>query len=106
MEEILVTTGSGNVFADLGLDDADDLLARADLGIAVRRLTQERHYSVNHIAELFNLTLAEATDLENGRFDLFSESELLGFLRALDQQVTISIAPRPAGQSAFVVMAS
>ncbi len=41
-EEATVTPSSGNVFADLGLRDADELLAKADLAHAI----QERRRSV------------------------------------------------------------
>ena len=32
---------SGNVFADMGLEDADELMIRAQLGHAVRRILEE-----------------------------------------------------------------
>ena len=34
--------GSGNVFADLGLDDADELYARAQLGFQIHKLLSTR----------------------------------------------------------------
>ena len=38
-----VTTGSGNVFADLGLPDADELLAKARLASAISDIISGRH---------------------------------------------------------------
>jgi predicted XRE-type DNA-binding protein len=37
-DEGAVTPGSGNVFADLGLRDADELLAKADLAHTIQQL--------------------------------------------------------------------
>lgn len=52
MAESKITASSGNVFADLGLPDADQLLAKADLAIEIRHVIEER-----------GLTQAEAADL-------------------------------------------
>src|SRR2546422_4889555 len=41
-EAATVTPSSGNVFADLGLRDADELLAKADLAHAIQQLIQAR----------------------------------------------------------------
>jgi predicted XRE-type DNA-binding protein len=41
-EELELTWSSGNVFADLGLDDPDLLLAKADLAIAITGIIRER----------------------------------------------------------------
>ncbi len=39
MSEVLETVrGSGNVFADMGLEDAEELMIRAQLGHAVREI--------------------------------------------------------------------
>ena len=35
-EKIAITPSSGNVFADLGLPDAEDLLAKANLALHIR----------------------------------------------------------------------
>ena len=41
-EQIKVTESSGNVFADLGLPNADERLAKADLAIAIKRELDNR----------------------------------------------------------------
>lgn len=104
LSTISITTGSDNVFADLQLDDADELLARTDLGIAIRRIVKSRHYNHEEIGQLFELTVAETNNFMDGQFHLFGEAELLGFLRVLEQKVTVMIAPRRVGERDFEVL--
>jgi predicted XRE-type DNA-binding protein len=41
-EKITIKTSSGNVFADLGLPDADDLMAKANLALHIRHTNETR----------------------------------------------------------------
>ncbi len=90
--------GSGNVFADLGLDDAEELLIRAQLGLSVRLILEERHLKQREIAELLNIDQAEVSKLMSGKYYLFSEGRLFGFLNRLDRKVTVQIAPLQSGE--------
>ena len=42
-QEQIFEESSGNVFADLGLDDVDELFTRGKIGIQVIRLLKKRH---------------------------------------------------------------
>lgn len=86
--------GSDNVFADLGLEDADDLLLRARIGHPVRMIIKERNLKQREIAELLDIDQAEVSKLMNGKYHLFSEGRLFEFLNKLGRKVTIQIAPR------------
>ncbi|WP_293119794.1 hypothetical protein [Okeania sp. SIO1I7] len=43
IQEQIFEESSGNVFVDLGLDDADELFTRGKIGIQVIRLLKQRH---------------------------------------------------------------
>jgi len=86
--------GSGNVFADLGLKDADELLTRAKLGHTVRMILEKRGLKQKEISELLKINQSEVSKLMNGKYHLFSEGRLFGFLNKLDQKVTVLISPR------------
>lgn len=83
-----------NVFADLGLDDTDQLLTRAKLGHSVRIILKEKGLKQHAIAHLLKIDQAEVSKLMNGKYHLFSEGRLFGFLNRLDQKVTVQISPR------------
>jgi predicted XRE-type DNA-binding protein len=92
------TIGSGNVFADLALSEADELLTRAQLGHAVRLLLEERALKQREAAELLEISQAEVSKLMNGKYYLFSESRLFGFLNRLDRAITIHVTPHHQGE--------
>jgi predicted XRE-type DNA-binding protein len=90
--------GSGNVFADLGLDDADELLTRAQLGHAVRLILKGRNLKQREIADLLGIDQAEVSRLMNGQYHLFAEGRLFAFLKALEQKVTIQVSRHHKGE--------
>ena len=91
--------GSGNVFADLGLEDADELLIRAKLGHTVRIILNKRGLKQKEISELLKIDQSEVSKLMNGKYHLFSEGRLFGFLNKLDRKVTVRISPRKKNDS-------
>lgn len=93
------TVSSGNVFADMGLADADELLIRAQLGRTVRLLLEERAVKQREAADLLGISQAEVSRIMNGHYHLFSEGRLFGFLNRLDRAVTIHITPHHEGES-------
>src|SRR5438874_7184613 len=90
--------GSGNVFADLGLPDADELLSRAKLGFHVYELLKGRHLKQREIASLLRIKQPEVSHLMNGHFSRFTTDKLLEFLRRLDRKVTIRISLHKSGE--------
>ena len=85
---------SGNVFEDMGLEDADELIIRAQLGRAVRSILEEKGGKQRELAALLGIDQAEISKLMNGKYHLFSEGRLVGFLNRLDRKVTVHIEPR------------
>lgn len=90
--------GSGNVFADLGLDDADALLIRAQLGHSVRTILEKKKLKQREITMLLGINQAEVSKLMNGQYHLFAEGRLFGFLNKLNQKVTVQITPHRRGE--------
>ena len=90
--------GSGNVFADLGLPDADERLARSKLGFHVYKLLADKKLTQREIAALLGIRQPEVSHLMNGHFNRFTTDKLLGFLKRLDRKVTIQISPHHPGE--------
>ena len=90
-EEIECLEGSGNVFADIGLKDADELFARAQIGVEVLKILKDRKLKQREIGELLGIKQTEVSHLVNGRFSRFSEGKLLAFLKKLDRKVMLVI---------------
>ena len=94
----VVEEGSANVFADLGLGDADELFTRAKLGFHVYQLLTARKLKQREIAELLGIKQPEVSHLLNGHFSRFTTDKLLDFLRKLDKKVTIRISSHKPGE--------
>ncbi|MBD2529626.1 helix-turn-helix domain-containing protein [Nostoc sp. UIC 10607] len=104
-QEPVFEESSGNVFADLGLEDASELFMRGKIGIQVLRLLSQRNLKQREISELLGIPQPEVSHLMKGEFQRFSEGKLLIFLKRLDTEITLHLRPRNASsQSAETVI--
>ena len=90
--------GSGNIFADLDLDDSDELFARAKIGFHVYQVLKKKNLAQREIATLLRIKQPEVSHLMNGHFSRFTTDKLLDFLRRLERKVTIRISPHKPGE--------
>jgi len=90
--------GSGNVFADLGLKDADQLLARAQMGFHVFKILEEKNLKQREIASILGIAQSDVSHLMNGHFSRFTTDKILDFLKRLDRKVTIEVSRHRKGE--------
>ena len=90
-----VTSSSGNVFADLGFSEAEELAAKADLARAIRQLIDARALSQREAAPLVGVSQPDLSNLYRSRLDGFSIERLSRMLTALGQDVQIVVQPKP-----------
>jgi predicted XRE-type DNA-binding protein len=90
--------GSGNVFADLGLKDADQLLARAQIGFHVFKILGDKKLKQREIASILGIAQPDVSHLLNGHFSRFTTDKLLDFLKRLDWKVTIEVSRHHKGE--------
>jgi|HubBroStandDraft_3_1064219.scaffolds.fasta_scaffold76110_2 predicted XRE-type DNA-binding protein len=91
--------GSGNVFADLGLGDADQLLARAQIGYHVFKILKDGKLKQREMAGVLGIAQPDVSHLMNGHFSRFTTDKLLDFLRRLDRKVTIEVSRHHKGEA-------
>lgn len=102
-EKDTVTPSSGNVFADLGLADADDLLAKTNLALHIRSVIEARKLTQAQAANLLGIDQPKVSLIINGRLDGFSTDRLMRFLNDLGCDVRISVsAPHPGERGQLV----
>ena len=85
---------SGNVFADLGFPEADEMLAKANLAIKIADILRERRLTQVQAAEILDVDQPKVSALLRGRLSGFSIERLLRFLLLLGADVSITIRPR------------
>ena len=93
MSEEKFQVSSGNVFADLGVANADDHKLKAELVSKIDGLLKERRMKQREAAELFGVRQPDISKMLRGDFRQFSVERLLRFLVNLDQDVEIKIRP-------------
>jgi carbon storage regulator CsrA len=77
-----VEVGSGNVFADLGFPDADELKRKTGLAVAIKREIAARGWSQARAAEVLGISQLQVSALLRGRLDEFSVERLTNLGRA------------------------
>jgi len=94
-DETKVTQSSGNVFADLGLPNADEELAKADLAFEISRVIEERGLTQVEAAEIMGVDQPKVSALVRYRLNGFSMERLSRLLNALGRDVEIVVSPKP-----------
>jgi predicted XRE-type DNA-binding protein len=91
--KVRVEVGSGNIFADLGLPDADTHFLKAQIVSEIYRLTSERKLTQAQAGKLMGITQPEVSRMFKGRFREYSIDRLMGFLTSFDRDVEIVVRP-------------
>jgi len=94
-EEMDYEVGSGNVFADLGMPDAEELKAKALLVIEIIQIIEARGLKQAEAAEIMGIDQPKVSQLVRGKLDGFSMERLYRFLNALGRDVEIVVTPKP-----------
>lgn len=103
----LVTRGSGNVFADLELPDADECLAKSELAARIFKIIKSRRLTQAAAGKLLGINQPKVSALLAGRLEGFSTDRLFRFLNALGCDVIITVSrphPKSPGQVQVLAM--
>lgn len=92
-EKISITRSSGNVFADLELENPEELQLKARLTHLINRTIQQRGWTQQKAAEVLKVKQPDVSALVRGqRLDHYSVERLMQFLARLDNRVTITVS--------------
>ena len=100
-----VSEGSANVFADLGLPNAEQELMKARLTLQIYRIVKARDLTQKEIGEIIGIPQPHVSALLRNRPGSFSVGRLIDFLTALGQDVEITVRPtrKKHGEMSLVV---
>jgi predicted XRE-type DNA-binding protein len=93
-EKIKVTESSGNVFADIGMPNADEMLAKADIAAKICSIIEDRGLTQAATAAILGIDQPKVSKLMRGHLEGFSSDRLFKFLNDLGQEVQIVIKPK------------
>lgn len=98
-DDIGVTIGFGNIFADLGVAEPEEELTKAQLASHIRGAIKRRKLTQAQAADLIGVDQPKVSALINGRLSGFSSDRLLRCLTALGQDVDIVVKAAPGSRA-------
>ena len=102
---IEVTTSSGNVFADLGLPDADKLKVKSGLMIEITKAVRRLGLTQEEAGRRMGLPQPKVSALLRGDLANLSERKLMDVLNRLGYDIEITVRPTadPVGHLTLAV---
>jgi predicted XRE-type DNA-binding protein len=93
-KKISVEKSRGNVFADLGFADAEELLVKSELVRQICVVIRKRHLTQVQAAKILDIDQPKISALMRGRLQGFSTDRLIRFLNALGRDIDIIVKPK------------
>ena len=88
-----VEEGSGNVFADIGIPNPEEALAKAEIARRINRMLADRRLSQVEAGRILGIPQPRVSDLARGRLGKFSLEKLIDFAKRLGNDVEIRMKP-------------
>jgi predicted XRE-type DNA-binding protein len=98
IEDKRVTLSSGNVFADLGFENPEQMILKAELVREISAAIKEKGLNAHQAGEVLGLEVQKVTDLVKGRFGEYSIERLFQYMNALDRDLEIVVKPRSSSE--------
>ena len=106
IDGIEVQRGSGNVYADLGLPDAEKLKIKTGLVIEIRKAMRSLGLTQQEAAKRMGITQPKVSDMMHGDFANLSERKLMDCLTRLGYDIEISVRPANAAVGHLMLAAA
>lgn len=90
---IKIEEGSGNVYVDVGIPDADEMLVKAQLATKIGEIIKGRSWTQQEAADVLGMTQPKLSKMLRGQFRGVSEAKMLECLARLGRQVQIGVGP-------------
>lgn len=104
-----IEQGSGNVYADLGFPDAEEMLIKSALVAKIAEIIPNRNLNHQEAAAILGMSQPKLSKMLRGQFHGISHAKLLEYLTLLGRDVQIVVGPhrrRKAPGKINVVFAS
>ncbi|KND57578.1 transcriptional regulator, XRE family [Candidatus Paraburkholderia schumanniana] len=93
MTMIEIEKGNGNVYADIGTADADEMRVKAQLAGKIGEMIKARRWTQQRAAEVLGISQPKLSQLLRGQFRGISEAKMLELLAHLGRNVQIVAGP-------------
>jgi len=96
----MIEASTSNVYADLGMANADEMIVKAQLASKIGEIIKSRKWSQQQAAEVLGMTQPKLSNMLRGQFRGISESKMLDCLTRLGRDVQIVVGPARRAASA------
>jgi len=90
-----IEKSSGNVYVDLGLPDADEMLVKARLATKIGEIIKHRHLTQQQASEILGMPQSKISNMLRGNFRGISEAKMIDCLNLLGQDIQIVVKKSP-----------
>lgn len=87
-----MTSSCGNIFADIGLPNPEDLLIKSQIVVKIKEEIESRKLTQQQAAEIIDIPQPRLSKILRGQFLNVSESKLLHCLNKLGFDIQIKVA--------------
>lgn len=94
-----IKSGSTNVYADLGIADAEEMLVKAQLATKIGDIIKRRKLTQVQAAQLLGITQPKLSGLLRGQFRGVSETKMLECLTKLGRDIDIVVKSAPRSRT-------
>jgi predicted XRE-type DNA-binding protein len=84
---------SGNVFADIGIPNPEQALAKAQIAARICTIIEDRKLTQTQAAKILKIPQPKVSALMRGQLGGFSSERLFKLLNVLGQDVVITVRP-------------
>lgn len=93
MSTITIEKSSGNVYADLGMADAQEMLVKAKLAGKISDIIRHQNLTQHQAAVVLAMPQPKVSQMLRGQFRGISEAKMLECLARLGRDVDIVVKP-------------
>jgi predicted XRE-type DNA-binding protein len=93
IDGIEIERSSGNVFADLGLPDAEKLKIKSGLVFEITKAMRSQNLTQQLAATRMGISQPKVSDMLRGNFSNLSERKLMDCLNRLGYDIEIKVVP-------------
>ncbi len=95
IKDVDFEVGSDNIFADIGIENPEEELTKAELAWEIERIIKKRKLTQAKAAKLIGINQPKVSALLHRKLAGFSVERLMHFLNLLGQDVDIVVRPKP-----------
>lgn len=98
-----IEMSSGNVFADLGVENPEEELTKAKLAWEIHQIIKKKKLTQTKAAKMMGINQPKVSALIRRKLDGFSVERLIHFLNALEQDIDIIVRQKPKSRKRAVI---